>query len=258
MYGYANVGAWVWQGCHTLLYLLEYLHVLGVGDDASAHRLEVRCLYLAVDHQSAVLLHELGEEDKRELACAGHEREHALADEAASERHAVESAHESVALPHLHALRKVLAVELGVGVYYILAKPRSFRVVASVGFLAATYHAVEVVTDRHVVLALVNQRAHRVRHVYLFGEDDKALLRTVPQRLVVVAEREPRKDAVTVCEQQAVDGEVAANAQESVGLHVYGLGEYQFFANPVNHDLKYYSGLFARILTTLLNSSIIS
>ena len=94
------------------------------------------------------------------------------------------------------------------------------------------------VTDRHVVLALVNQRAHRVRHVYLFGEDDEALLRTVPQRLVVVAEREPRKDAVTVCEQQAVDGEVAANAQESVGLHVYGLGEYQFFAYTINHNVE--------------------
>ena len=74
--------------------------------------------------------------------------------------------------------------------------------------------------------------------MYLVGEDDETLLRTVPQRLVVVAEREPREDAVTVCKQQSVDGEVAANAQESVGLHVNGLREYQFFANTINHNVE--------------------
>ena len=127
--------------------MLQNLHILFVGNGASAHRLEVRRLYLAVDHQTAVLLHELGEKDKSELDCAGHEREHALADEAASERHDVESAHESVALPHLHALREVLAVQLGVCTDDVFAKPRPFRVVASVGFLAAAYHAVKIVAD---------------------------------------------------------------------------------------------------------------
>ena len=183
-----------------------------------------------------MLTHEVGKEYQCHLAGVGHEREHALAEECASNCYAIQSAHQSAVLPHLHALRKTLSMQFGIGAYDFVAQPCTGMHVATAGSGTSVYHSVETFAHRHLKHSLVHQRAHRVRHVYLVGKDDEALLRTIPQRLLLVAKRIPREYAVAICQQQTVDTKVAAYAQQSVGLYVDGTRKYQFFTYSVNHS----------------------
>ena len=77
-------------------------------------------------------------------------------------------------------------MQLGIGIYHCLAQPGPVFVVAQAA--ALVYHALEVAVDGDQVLLLVDEGTHRVADVYLAGQDDEALVGTVPHRLVLVAE----------------------------------------------------------------------
>lgn len=52
--------------------------------------------------------------------------------------------------------------------------------------------------------------------MYLLGENDKTLQGTIPKRLMLIAKREPREEAIGISQQQTVDGKVAANSYQTV------------------------------------------
>ena len=107
-----------------------------------------------------MLTHEVGKEYQCQLAGVGHKREHALAEECASNCHAIQSAYQTVALPHLYALREALSMQFGIGTYNFVAQPCTFVHVAPVSSGTSTYHSVETFAHRHLKHSLVHQRAH--------------------------------------------------------------------------------------------------
>ena len=64
---------------------------------------------LAVDNRTASFLHCMGQMDEGQLRGAGHEREHALAEEGAPDVYAVEAADQPLVLPYLDAGGEALA-----------------------------------------------------------------------------------------------------------------------------------------------------
>ena len=186
----------------------------------------MRRLDLAVDECEPHAFHVSGQHNHGQLRCAGREREHAFTDEKTADGHAVESAHEFVpCIPHLDTGRIALLMEPGVGPDDVGAQPGTLLLIAPLCMSAALDHAVEGLVDGELVLLLADERPHGVRHMNLGGEDDKSPHGAAPQRLVVVAKREPGKDAVAVGQQQplAVDG--AAIGEKSVGLAQAWVGE---------------------------------
>lgn len=170
---------------------------------------------LAVDNRTASFLHCTGKVDEGQLRGAGHEREHALAEESPTDVDTVETADQPLSVPHFDAGGEALAVEFGVGGNHVGAEPGTVLVDAQAAAVADD--APEVLVDAQAVLALVHQRAHGVADVNLVGEDDEALHGTVPDG-VVAAEGVPREYAVAVGQQQAVDAQVAAYGYAAVGI----------------------------------------
>ncbi len=210
-----------------MLFHPHVLHVFLIGDVASAHRLEVWGLKLAVNHHTTVFAHNVGQANKGNFAAVGDEREHALAEEAPAERHAVQSTDQPVALPYLYALGKTLTVEFGEGFYHVLSKPCSPFLDPQFG--TVVYHLVETLAYANVVFSLPHQCAHRVRDVYFLGKDDKAVHRAVPVYFLAASEVIPWKDAVAVGQYQTVYRQVAADGEKAVGLNSDGVGKYKSF-----------------------------
>ena len=94
-------------------------------------------------------------------------------------------------------------MKLRISLNHIVAQPGSILLDAQ--FAALCDDVVERLIDAVAVLVFVDERAHGVAHVYLFGEDDEALHRTIPQNIRLVAKTVPGEDAVAVSQQQAVD-----------------------------------------------------
>ena len=138
----------------------------------------------------------MGETDECQFAAIRLQGKHAFADETPSDCDTVETTNEFVVIPNFHACSQVLAVEFCIGLDHFLAQPGSFFL--NTQTTAIIDYTFEIPVDGHLIAVLVDQRAHRVGDMDFFGEDYKALHRTIPMRLVIVAETVPGEDAVAI------------------------------------------------------------
>ena len=158
----------------------------------------MRRLKLAVDEQTAKLFEQTGQMDQGEFRGTGHEREHTLAEEGLAEAHAVETTHQLFSLPHLDTGGKTLTVQFRIGLDDVRAQPGALLLIAVLSCGTALDDTLEILVDREAEVTLLDQLLHGVADVNLFGEDDEALQRTVPQGLFPIVEREPGKETMRV------------------------------------------------------------
>ena len=124
-----------------------------------------------------------------------------------------------------------------VGFDDVLTEPGSVLVIPVVDLAAAPDDAVKVMVEGHLVLMLVDQRAHRVWHVNLVGEDHEPLHGAIPGGTRPVTEREPGEDAVTIGQQQPLFAQVATDGKQSVLLALSGVRKRDFVGKFKNHNL---------------------
>ena len=213
--------------------MAEDVDVFLVRDVTPAHGTEVGCLELTVDHTAAKGTEQAGKMDESEFRGTGYQREHALAKERCAKVDPIESTHETIGsavglrLPHLDTRRKALTMELGIGFDDVRTKPSTVFSVTVLGRSATTDDASEILVDGERVWVLAEELLHGVTDMDFLGKDDKALLGTVPEGLVLGAEREPGEEAVGIGQYQTVDREVATYGYQSVIFTQRGVGKPQ-------------------------------
>ena len=109
-------------------------------------------------------------------------------------------------------------MQFGVGFDNIRTEPCPLFLIAVLSSGAPSYHPLEIPIDGGCVTVLVDELLHGVTDMNLIRKDDEALQRTIPQRLFLSSEREPREVSVRVGQQQTVNGEVATHSHQSVFL----------------------------------------
>lgn len=212
--------------CRALL-SLKVGEIFVVGNVSATHRAQVRRFYLAIDDAVAYAVKPMGEEYQCEFRPIGHKRKHTFAYKASAHGDAVEPAHELVVAIHLHARSVAQFVKFGILLNHCVAQPSTFIIYSVVASAAIVNYALEIGVYRKREFIFVEDGAHRVRDVNLFGENHKTLHRAKPQN-GTLAEGEPRKYTMAVGENEAVDREVAAKGKTSVGITITRVGKPYF------------------------------
>mgnify|MGYP003605892069 CR=1 FL=1 len=152
---------------------------------------------------------------QRDLGTARPATEHALAEEHAPDRHAVDAAHQGVALEHFDRMGVPVAMQVDVRLAHARGDPGA--VLARPWRLGACRdHLLERGVRPDLPRAVPEAAAEARRQAHAIGGEHHARIGRPPQRRL--AGREPRKDAVTIGIQQARQRQVAPDREQAVGL----------------------------------------
>ncbi len=191
----------------------------------TAHTSQVWRFKLTVDQTPPDALHPSGQSDERIFGSRRMQREHALAKEAATQSHSIQSTYKRVTLPHFYAPCQAALMETAVGCNHVAAQPCATLPVAAADLAARTDDLVKRPVESGTVSVAVDQRAHAVTDVDLFGKDDEAVHRAEPQNLISLLESIPWKDAMAVGQHQPVYTQVATYSQQTVRFSGMRIGK---------------------------------
>src|SRR5574344_2471940 len=102
-------------------------------------------------------------------------------------------------IPHFYRDRKAHLVELGVGFNHVFSQPSPLFLIALLIDATLMYHLCKGLIDGSMKGALMDELAHRVTHMYLFGKDDKPVHRTPPQNVFTLFVPIPGKELSFIC-----------------------------------------------------------
>ena len=158
---------------------VDVLHVLVIGDVRAAHRFEVRRFELTINDAPHSTDHER-EIDECHFGGTWRQGEHALAEEIASYGHAVQTADEFGILPDFDTHGEVHFMQFLIRRDHPSSKPCAHFLITPLRLAAILDDLVKRLVERDMVFVLIDERAHGMTDVDVFGKDDESVLRAMP------------------------------------------------------------------------------
>ena len=173
----------------------------------------MRCGELGVEEHEAARLQPLDQPDEADLRGVALTREHAFAEEGAAERHAVEPADETLALPCLDSVAVAEAEKLAIGLANRPVDPGALAVFAL--FRAAFDDRLEIGIEGDAERFPPHRLFEASRHVEAVERNDAARFGAHPEDFGIVGAFGHGKDPRRICLEQQVGGDAGAGGERA-------------------------------------------
>lgn len=208
-------------------------------DHPGAETFEVCGMHLAVDQFHPLINKLTGIADEGIFAGIALFAEHTLAEKYGAETYTVQAAHQFAVEPGFGAMGIARFVQTDIGLFYIIGDPGAVLPFARDRF-ALGDHFGESLVDSEIESILFEKLLHALAHFQFPGKKDKTGIGAPPQDIFAFV---PGEDTVTVGEEQAFEGEVAAYGEQSVRFGQMCGREVQVLVESEKwHRISYYAG----------------
>ena len=193
---------------------------------------------------TARAIEEIGERDERDFRSVLPEREHRLAKEAAAEQDTVQAADQSAGFPGFHRVGISQVMQGGIGGFDLGVNPGAGLIAPRRGGAGVDDRSEgRIEGDR--IPPFADHRAEAARDLQLVGLEDQAGVGRPPEDRV--AGVVPGEDPVAIAREQASDGEIAADGEQSVGPCRSMRGKNQRLGEQLHRPLVDHVGRIGRV-----------